>query len=286
MTDVPVPAAWYPDPTGRHDHRYWDGTRWTEHIADLGVAATEPYDGPAVPPQPEPEPEPEAEPEDDPTAAWATIPVEEAEPATAATRTAGGRRGSRRLIVLIALAALVAIVVVIVLLATGSNDRDSRTSAGRALSGQLAGRLRSANGFSPKDADCVSDYMVDHLGTTRLKGVDLTGEQVPSALQSDFAKALGDGIVSCKVRSPGGTSDGGAPALPNPEDEASTKQLLMSFYELRLGLNPTQAQCLADQMFALLQSGKATLGNATEQIPTAAKSCNIPPSALDNLSHS
>lgn len=26
------PAAWMPDPTGRHEHRYWDGTRWTEHV--------------------------------------------------------------------------------------------------------------------------------------------------------------------------------------------------------------------------------------------------------------
>ncbi|MGA1220759.1 MAG: DUF2510 domain-containing protein, partial [Ilumatobacteraceae bacterium] len=23
------PANWYEDPTGRHQHRYWDGTAWT-----------------------------------------------------------------------------------------------------------------------------------------------------------------------------------------------------------------------------------------------------------------
>ena len=28
------PAGWFPDPGGAHDHRYWDGTRWTEHVAD------------------------------------------------------------------------------------------------------------------------------------------------------------------------------------------------------------------------------------------------------------
>ncbi len=38
------PAAWHPDPTGRHDHRYWDGERWTEHVADAGVASTDPLD--------------------------------------------------------------------------------------------------------------------------------------------------------------------------------------------------------------------------------------------------
>jgi hypothetical protein len=30
----PQPAAgWYPDPGGSGDQRYWDGQRWTEHIA-------------------------------------------------------------------------------------------------------------------------------------------------------------------------------------------------------------------------------------------------------------
>ncbi len=46
----PVPAAhavsvvpqWAPDPYGRHQIRYWDGTRWTESVLDNGVAATDP----------------------------------------------------------------------------------------------------------------------------------------------------------------------------------------------------------------------------------------------------
>lgn len=33
----PLPVSgWYPDPSGRHQHRYWDGIRWTEHIMDAG----------------------------------------------------------------------------------------------------------------------------------------------------------------------------------------------------------------------------------------------------------
>ncbi len=39
-----IPPAWHPDPTGRHDHRWWDGTRWTEHVADAGVSAVDPLD--------------------------------------------------------------------------------------------------------------------------------------------------------------------------------------------------------------------------------------------------
>lgn len=35
-------AAWHPDPSGRHQLRYWDGTTWTAHVSDHGVAGTEP----------------------------------------------------------------------------------------------------------------------------------------------------------------------------------------------------------------------------------------------------
>lgn len=37
-----APASWHPDPTGRHQLRYWDGSRWTDHVADNGVQSTSP----------------------------------------------------------------------------------------------------------------------------------------------------------------------------------------------------------------------------------------------------
>ncbi len=36
-------AGWQPDPTGRHQHRYHDGTSFTAHVADNGVASSDPY---------------------------------------------------------------------------------------------------------------------------------------------------------------------------------------------------------------------------------------------------
>lgn len=36
------PANWYPDPMGRHQLRYWDGTAWTEHVSTNGVQASDP----------------------------------------------------------------------------------------------------------------------------------------------------------------------------------------------------------------------------------------------------
>lgn len=39
------PAAWHPDPTAAHEYRWWDGTRWTEHVADGGQASVDPLSG-------------------------------------------------------------------------------------------------------------------------------------------------------------------------------------------------------------------------------------------------
>jgi uncharacterized protein YxjI len=48
MTDTPsTPAAWHPDPLGRHELRYWDGAQWTEHVSSHGKAAVDPPTGSA-----------------------------------------------------------------------------------------------------------------------------------------------------------------------------------------------------------------------------------------------
>ena len=36
-----APSGWYPDPSGRHEHRYWHEGRWTEHVADGGRRRSE-----------------------------------------------------------------------------------------------------------------------------------------------------------------------------------------------------------------------------------------------------
>jgi hypothetical protein len=63
---TPAPG-WLPDPTGRHEYRYWDGGSWSSDVADAGVAAVDPPTAPlpapgtpAVPPGP-------ADPAGDPT---------------------------------------------------------------------------------------------------------------------------------------------------------------------------------------------------------------------------
>ncbi len=41
MSDTPAeaPADWHPDPQGRHEMRYWDGAKWTDHVSNAGVTS-------------------------------------------------------------------------------------------------------------------------------------------------------------------------------------------------------------------------------------------------------
>jgi hypothetical protein len=40
MTSGPE-AGWYRDPSGRHDHRWWDGTTWTPHVMTLALRSVD-----------------------------------------------------------------------------------------------------------------------------------------------------------------------------------------------------------------------------------------------------
>jgi len=44
MTNVggAAPSGWHPDPFGRHEYRWWDGTRWTEQVASHGQQGVDP----------------------------------------------------------------------------------------------------------------------------------------------------------------------------------------------------------------------------------------------------
>jgi hypothetical protein len=39
--NAPAPG-WNPDPTGRHEYRYWDGGSWTDDVSDNGVTSVDP----------------------------------------------------------------------------------------------------------------------------------------------------------------------------------------------------------------------------------------------------
>jgi hypothetical protein len=41
-TGAAPPPAWYPDPGRRHEFRWWDGSRWTEHVSNRQVIGRDP----------------------------------------------------------------------------------------------------------------------------------------------------------------------------------------------------------------------------------------------------
>jgi hypothetical protein len=40
---MPDRADWYPDPSRRHELRYFDGRNWTDHVSDHGAQSTDPF---------------------------------------------------------------------------------------------------------------------------------------------------------------------------------------------------------------------------------------------------
>lgn len=43
MPSDPKGAGWHPDPTGRHEHRYFNGTSWTDDVSDRGRQSKDPF---------------------------------------------------------------------------------------------------------------------------------------------------------------------------------------------------------------------------------------------------
>jgi hypothetical protein len=39
------PPGWHPDPSGRHEFRYWDGAAWTYAVSDAGARSDDVWDG-------------------------------------------------------------------------------------------------------------------------------------------------------------------------------------------------------------------------------------------------
>lgn len=42
MTDPQLPAGWFPDPLGRYDHRWFNGTSWTSDVSSNGQRFVDP----------------------------------------------------------------------------------------------------------------------------------------------------------------------------------------------------------------------------------------------------
>ena len=222
--------GWQADPTGRHQHRYWDGTAWTDNVSDAGVASTDAYTADAAP---DVTPAPEAPvadtpvadapgwadptavtaaPATDPTSTWPTSPAPPPPPSYTppAPGTGGpigpdGSGGSKKgLFIGIGVLAAVAVVVAVLLAGGGDDDTDVRA--------QLASKLQDEEDKLDGDqAECVADLLVDEAGEDAFEDVDFDADDPPEEFIEAFLAVGPDTLVEeCGIDESAftGTDDG------------------------------------------------------------------------------
>lgn len=251
MTDST--PGWQPDPTGKHDHRYWDGSQWTENVSDAGVASIDPYEAPAVDeptaamdtPGDEPaagdEPvavdEPtvvEPTPAADATAAWPTAPAAPsawpgatADPGAPAPPppyvptqpvSSGGGGSKKGLLVGGGILAAVAIAVIAFLALSGDDDSTVRAD--------LASKIReeSEGELSGQQADCIAGLLVEEKGEGAFDDVDYNADEAPQVVLDAFEDIGLDTLVeTCEIDLTAlGGSDGGTDGSDSTDDTTDT----------------------------------------------------------------
>jgi hypothetical protein len=186
--------GWHPDPGGRHEHRYWDGSRWTDDVADAGVTTRDPLGAPGpTDPTVVSSSDPTAS---MPTAGFGTPPAWD--PASGPGDPVGGDRpGTKRGLVL-GVAALVAVALVVagVLFLGGDDDGDGILAADRSELdddgpfGDLDGPFDDFD-----DVDDFDDFDdlggLDGLGLGGFDGTDIDPADMIGSVARIYEDALG-----------------------------------------------------------------------------------------------
>lgn len=300
-------AGWQADPTGRFEHRYWDGSAWTDNVSNAGVMSTDPFEpsgaaaagatGEPSPGQPAPPTDATAQQpvaSSDPTAAWPATPAPPPPPTYVAPPPPGeaggppppGDRSNRRVLIGGGILAVVAIVVAALLLGGDDGGDDD-------IRAKLASQLKDGSGLSQAQAECVADAVVDDLGADRFEGVDFSSDEPPPGLSEDLFDAAFDSFDKCNIDAAdfGGSSDtsdttdavqpngttettdddilGGGSLPPGFEDQ------LAQIYEDSLGLPADKAACLAGKMADAVSSGDLTQDEAMSDVFSYLSDCDI-----------
>jgi hypothetical protein len=176
-------AAWYPDPAGRHEHRYWDGERWTVHVADQGVTA---IDGGAQQPavqqsawQPVVEqPRPATTPGQTTTPGWAAgtgAPTPASPASTPASTTAAGRSTARGWIVAIAFVVAIGGIGLTAFLALGRNQATGTSAGGQRYPAMVETTFMNsctASGGTTSYCRCALDHLEQDYDLGDLAGME------------------------------------------------------------------------------------------------------------------
>lgn len=170
-----VDAGWQPDPTGRHQHRYWDGTSWTDQVSDDGVVGSDPVDGP-------------------PAGAGAPAPGVGASPAASPGAPAAGNKVP----LIIGAVLLVALVGAGIWFLTKDDDGSGPGGSG----GSAVTAFFRQNGMSEEESACMAEQLDGRISAERLQR--LTELDEPDAAAMSDAMLLLQAAGTCNAGGLGG----------------------------------------------------------------------------------
>jgi hypothetical protein len=209
-------AGWNPDPTGRHEYRYWDGDRWTDQVADGGVAGSDPLPGgdPTVVGAAAPH---------DPTLTGAPVAGAPTGAAPAAGGDPSGDRGSKRgLLIGAAIAAVIIIAGGLFLLLRDDDGGETQQAS-----------------TTPTSVDEAEDESTDTDGADETTdGSEETTDGTTDDDIFDDGTDLGDSEDFEDITDFG--------------DPDAMADMIADLYQDMLGLTAEQAECLADEVVSLM----------------------------------
>jgi hypothetical protein len=235
--------GWQPDPSGKHDHRYWDGSQWTDNVSDGGVAGTDPYvpdatvadaptpddaptavDTPAAGDTGWAQPAPPTTP--DATAAWpaattagaagaAPPPYTPPSPVSGDDGSGGSKRG---LLIGGGLLAAVAVAAGAFFLLGGDDEDSARVELAARLQEETDGELDDAQ------AECVAGYFADAIGDDELAEIDFDADEPPQVFLDAFEEIdLDEMADDCELDPETfGTDTGGDDGGTDETDDGAT----------------------------------------------------------------
>lgn len=171
--EISSEAGWFADPLGRHAHRWWSGTYWTEHVADSGHVGIDPLDSPAT------------------AAATAGAPPPPPGPPVAAPTqpTAGASSPGRQpLLVGAAIAGVVALVIGGIVLFTGDSAGDG-DSAAAPVADPISGATAASWCIFVEEADALGEMSLD-LDPSQLEGEIAVAESIVQRLRSQAPEEI------------------------------------------------------------------------------------------------
>lgn len=175
-------AGWKPDPAGRHQYRYWDGTAWTDQVSDDGAISSDPMDASAT---------------SAPTAATGPAGFAAASAPPPGATGAPGRGAGSKVPLIVGGVVLVALIAAAAFFLTRDDDVDGA---------DLAEAFRE-QGMPAEQADCYARELDGVFTESRIRALDEGAEPTDEESAALFG-AIGECGIEGLNELEGGLEDG------------------------------------------------------------------------------